>query len=299
MSARRSTVLGALVLAALLAGLGCSLLQNPEETVTKVKNSPITKVAVSVRNSLADITDEEEYYIGRSVSALILARYPVYDNDVVTQYVNKVGLAVAAYSDRPETYAGYHFLVLDTPEINAFAAPGGFVFVTRGLIGQCRDEEMLAAVLAHEVGHVNARHGLKAIKQSRLMDTFKLIGSEAAKAYSPADLAQLTDLFQGVLSDIAGELIEKGYDRKLEYEADSLAIKFTRATGYNPSGLSDLLKNLAAASKKEAGKGWFQTHPTPQDRLDRVDRQILALKTVPVKFPLRTARFKQAMSFMK
>lgn len=298
MSARRSLLL-ALVLALAVAGLSCAMLKNPEETVTKIKNSPITKVAVSMRNSFADITDEEEYYIGRSVSALVLARYPVYENDILTQYLNRVGSAVAAYSDRPETYAGYHFLILDSPEVNAFAAPGGFVFVTKGLIAQCRDEEMLAAVLAHEVGHVVARHGLKAIKQSRLMDTFKLIGSEVAKQYGPADLAQLTDLFQGVLSDIAGQLIERGYDRKLEYEADGLAIKFTRATGYNPTGLSDLLKNLAASSKKEGGKGMFQTHPTPQDRLDRVNQQIQAFQTVPVKFPLRTQRFKQALAFMK
>ncbi len=297
MSARRSLILS-LVLALTLAGLSCAMLKNPEETVTKIKSSPITKVAVSMRNSFAEITDEEEYYIGRSVSALILARYDVYDNDIVTQYVNKVGSAVAAYSDRPETYAGYHFLILNSPEVNAFAAPGGFVFVTKGLVGQCRDEEMLAAVLAHEVGHVNAKHGLKAIKQSRLMDTFKLIGSEAAKQYSSADLAQLTDLFQGVLSDIAGQLIEKGYDRTLEYEADSLAIKFTRATGYSPLGLSDLLKSLAASAPK-GGKGLFQTHPTPQDRLGRVNQQIQALKTVPVKFPLRTTRFTKALAFMK
>ncbi len=295
----RSRFLLVLVLGLTLTGLSCAMLQNPEETVTKIKNSPVTKVAVSMRNSFADITDEEEYYIGRSVSALILARYPVYENEIVTQYLNKIGSALSAYSDRPETYAGYHFLILDSQEVNAFAAPGGFVFVTRGLIGDCKDEEMLAAALAHEIGHVNAKHGLKAIKQSRLMDTFKLIGSEAAKKYSSADLAQLTDLFQGVLSDIAGELIEKGYDRKLEYEADGLAIKFTTATGYSPIGLSDLLKNMAATAPKGGAKGMFQTHPTPQDRLQRVTQQIQALKTVPVKFPLRTTRFNKALALMK
>lgn len=299
MNARRTRPLLVLVLTLTLVGVGCSLLQHPEETVTKVKNSPITKVAVSMRNSFADITDEEEYYIGRSVAALILAKYPVYENELLTQYVNRIGAAVAAYSDRPETYAGYHFLILDSSEINALAAPGGFIFITKGLIAQCRDEEMLASVLAHEVGHVNAKHGLKAIKKSRLMDTFKLLGTEVAAKYSPADIAELTNLFQGVLSDIAGELIEKGYDRTLEYEADALSVKFTKATGYNPNGLSDFLKTLVNVTKKEGGKGWFQTHPTPQDRLKRVEQQIAGLKTVPVKFPLRTSRFKQVLAFMR
>lgn len=299
MNALRPRLAPVLALFLILSGAGCSLLKNPEETVTKIKNSPITKVAVAMRNSFADLTDEEEYYIGRSVAALVLAKYSVYDNEILTQYVNRIGSAVAAYSDRPETYAGYHFLILDSGEINALAAPGGFIFITKGLIGQCRDEEMLAAVLAHEVGHINAKHGLKAIKQSRLMDAFKLLGTEVAAKYSSADVAQLTNIFQGVLSDIAGELIEKGYDRKLEYEADSLSIKFTRATGYNPYGLRDFLKTLAGETKKEGGKGWFQTHPTPQDRLTRVEQQIAALKTVPVKFPRRTNRFKQVMAFMK
>ncbi len=299
MSARTVRLIVVLAAGWTLIGLGCSVLKNPDQAISTIKNSPVTKVAVALRNSFADITDEEEYYIGRSVSALVLARYPVYANEPLTQYVNKVGSAVAAYSDRPETYAGYHFLVLDSDEINALAAPGGFVFITKGLLKECHDEEMLAAVLAHEVGHVNAKHGLKAIKQSRLVDAFKIIGSEAAKKYSSAEVAELTNLFQGVLSDIAGELIEKGYDRKLEYEADGLSIKFTNATGYSPLGLSDFLKDLAAVSKQEGGKGWFQTHPTPQDRLERVNRQIQALKTVPVKFPLRTSRFKTALALIK
>lgn len=282
-----------------LLGSSCTMVQQASENVTKVANSPVVKTAQTLRSTFADITDEEEYYIGRSVAALILSKYNVYENDALTQYVNKVGCAVAAYSDRPETYAGYHFLILNTDEINALAAPGGLIFITKGLLAQCRDEDMLASVLAHEVGHVCAKHGLKAIKQSRLIDAFKTLGAQAAAQYSPADVSKLTDAFQGVLSDIAGQLIEKGYDRSQEYEADGLSVKFSTATGYNPKGLSDFLKNLAAASQKEGGKGWFKTHPEPLDRMTRVDQQIVALKVVPVKFPLRTNRFKQALASMK
>jgi predicted Zn-dependent protease len=296
MSARRRITVLLSAAGLLLALAGCSMLEKGEQTITRIQKSPVMKAAVAVRNSFADITDEEEYYIGRSVAALILARYPVYQNTALTLYVNKVGLAVAAYSDRPEIYAGYHFLILDSDEINALSAPGGFIFITRGLLAQCRDEEMLAAVLAHEVGHVAGKHGLQAIKKSRLIDAFKLIGSEAAAKYSPADLAELTDLFQGALSDIAGQLIERGYDRTLEYEADGLSVKFTTASGYNPGGLTDFLKVLA--SESETG-GWFQTHPTARDRLGRVTRQIDGLDSLPKKEASRTARFRQAVAGLK
>jgi predicted Zn-dependent protease len=298
---RASKFTPALFLAAalVLAGAGCSLLQKGEETVTKVSKSPVVKTAVALRNTFADISDEEEYYIGRSVSALILAKYPVYENESLTRYVNQVGCAVAAFSNRPETFAGYHFLVLNSDEINAFAAPGGFIFITKGLLTQCRDEEMLASVLAHEVGHVNGRHGLQAIKQSRLIDTFKVLGAQAAAKYSPAEVAQLTDLFQGALSDIAGQLIEKGYDRKLEYEADAMSLKFTNATGYNPNGLLDFLQTLAKETGKEGDKGLFRTHPTPDQRIEKVRMQISSLNTVPKKEPARTQRFKKAMAGLK
>ncbi len=83
--------------------------------------------------------------------------------------------------DRPEIFAGYHFLVLDTDEVNAMAAPGGFIFVTKGLVKRCGDEETMAAILAHEIGHVAERHGLQSIKKSRLIDAFKVIGSEASQ----------------------------------------------------------------------------------------------------------------------
>jgi len=299
MKARELIVIAVVLALLVLIGLGCSVIQKGTEAVSKVASSPVTKAAVALRNSFADITEEEEYYIGRSVAALILSKYDVYQNDPVTQYVNKVGSAVAAYSDRPETFAGYHFLILNSNEINALAAPGGFIFITKGLLAQCRDEEMLASVLAHEVGHVASKHGLKAIKQSRLMDTFKMLGSEAAAKYTPAQLSQLTELFEGALSDIAGQLIEKGYDRKLEYEADKLSVKVSMATGYNPNGLAKFLEALSGEAKKQGVKGWFQTHPTPEDRLERVKGQIEDLKTLPEESKFRAQRFKQAVSGLK
>src|SRR4030042_1477289 len=141
----------------------------------------ILKTSQAVSATFSQITEEQEYYIGRSVAALILAQYPAYDNAALNNYINTLGQAIVFNSNRPEIYAGYHFLVLDTEEVNALSAPGGFIFISKGLIRRCKNEEMLASILAHEVGHVCAKHGLQAIKKSRLVDAFKVIGTGAAR----------------------------------------------------------------------------------------------------------------------
>lgn len=269
--------------------------------ISEADRTSILKTTEALRSTFADITEEEEYYIGRSVAALILSRYKVYDNPELTAYVNRVGRAVACFSSRPETYAGYHFLILDSDEINAMAAPGGFIFITRGLLKSCRDEEMLAAVLAHEVGHVAARHGLQSIKKARLMDAFKLMASEAASRAGSEEFKKLVSAFEGVLGDIVAVLVERGYDRKFEYEADSLSVKFLQQTGYSPQGLSTFLEEL----KKEmpdssAGlKGWFRTHPVPSDRLEKVSGEITVSPAVAGTVSLRAARFQKMLGLAR
>lgn len=283
----------------------CAVVQKGADVLTsagKISESDreaIVKTSEAIRSTFADITEEEEYYIGRSVAALILSRYPVYENDALTQYIYFVGTSVVYYSDRPETYAGYHFLILDTDEVNALAAPGGFVFITKGLLKRSKDEEMLASILAHEVGHVSAKHGLQSIKKSRLIDAFKIIGKEAMERYGPEKLAQLTTIFEGALGDIVETLIEKGYDRKYEYEADGLSLKFAAKTGYSPSGLLDFLQTMVGDSSAASAKGWFKTHPTPSERIEKVKKEIQAAGVVPQKEAVRTTRFSQNISSLK
>jgi predicted Zn-dependent protease len=147
------------------------------------------KVGTAFRKSFADLTEEEEYYIGRSVAAHILSKYDLY---------HKIARA------RASAY-------LDTREIVAFAAPGGFVFISRGMISSIKNEEELAGVLAHEVTHISERHGLKAIKQSRLVEAFSILAKEVK---SEAEVQKLTQHFEGVLKDIIKTLMEKGYSRE-------------------------------------------------------------------------------------
>jgi predicted Zn-dependent protease len=296
-------VLGGLVFLATLF-MTCQTIKENIGALTggKVSTSDVEtveKTSKALRSSFAEITEEEEYYIGRAVSALILSQYPVYKNDALTNYVNRVGNAVVIHSDRPETYAGYHFLILDTGEVNALAAPGGFIFITKGLLKRCQDEEMLGCILAHEVGHVSAKHGLKSIKKSRLIDAFRIIGAEAAKRYTPERLSQLTDIFEDTLGDIAEKLIERGYDRKYEYEADELSMKTSARTGYNANGLLDFLGTMVDDTSMESDKGWFKTHPSAKDRIGRVQKEISAVQTMPLKNDARTSRFQNATKGLK
>ncbi len=122
--------------------------------ITEDQATSINRTADTWIKSAEEITPEQEYYIGRSVAASILQDYPALDDRKANAYLNTLGQTLAMASDRPETFGGYHFLLLDTDEINAFAAPGGLILVSRGLVNCCRNEDELASVLAHEIAHV-------------------------------------------------------------------------------------------------------------------------------------------------
>ena len=293
--------IGAFVL--LIFGLMCcATLEEQIDAISPVKVSDAEtaiKLGKTLRDSFQDITEGEEYYIGRAVSAIILSKYPAYNDKAMTQYINTIGQAVVVHSDRPEIYAGYHFCILDTNEVNALAAPGGFIFITKGLLQRCRDEEMIATILAHEVGHVAAKHGLQSIKKSRLVDAFTLIGQEAAQRYGPQELAQLTSIFEDVLADVIEKLIERGYDRRYEYEADRLGVEVAASTGYSPNGLLDFLQTMVDDSEGQSGKGWFKTHPSAKDRMDRVQKQIQDMQSVPEVQSVRTSRFQKSIQSLE
>ena len=308
MSARRyaAGVFGGLaVLAAASVLASCTAVQKGADMlaaqgkISEKDRAALVQTSQALRSTFADITDEEEYYIGRAVSALLLSQYKTVEAPGLTRYVNLLGMAIVYSSDRPETYGGYHFAVLDSDEVNAMAAPGGFVFVTRGLLRRCANEEMLAAVLAHEIGHVSARHGLQSIKKSRLVDAFTVIGHTAAQQLNSDQLTKLTGYFEGALGDVLETLVGRGYDRKYEFEADDLAVKFTARTGYDPRGLAAFLKTMDQDKPAGPVAGWFKTHPSASDRMARVATDIKALAAVPATLDVRTARFAAAVKGVK
>ena len=258
----------------------------------KIDTDSIVKSAHAVSRSFEDISPEQEYYIGRTVGAMVLQRYRPYDKPAANRYINLLGQTLAQASDMPETYGGYHFLIQDSDEINAFAAPGGLIFLTRGILRCCRHEDAVAAVLAHEIGHVQYKHGLQAIKKSRITDAVTTLAIEGTKTFGGEDLAGLTRTFEDSISDISSTLIVNGYSRSFEYQADQAATIILQRVGYNPGGLVDML-NVMQVRLQPGGLDFAKTHPSPANRISEIESYLSYSKG---QSPLpRQARFKRAL----
>ncbi|WP_319468803.1 M48 family metalloprotease [uncultured Pseudodesulfovibrio sp.] len=236
-----------------------------------------------------DITPEQEYYIGRSVSAVILSKYETATNKRTRQYLNTMGNALAQASDRPETFSGYRFLVLDSDEINAMAAPGGFIFVTRGLLACCKTEDAIAAVLAHEIAHIQRKHALRAIHKSRQTKLASDLVIPGTSTYSKGTLSDLTHTFDKSISDIMTTLTDSGYSHKQEDQADRDAVAILQRLGYNPNCFIDALQLMQSRSKT-GDKGFPKTHPNPGERI-RLIKEIIGGYTKPKIPAARTFRF--------
>lgn len=251
---------------------------------------------VDLMKSFEDFSNEQEYYIGRTVGARILNVYEPYDNNTANQYLNLLGQTLALASDRPTTFIGYRFLILDSDEINAFAAPGGLIFVTRGLLRCCPTEDAVAAVLAHEIGHVVGKHGLRAIQQTRITSALTNVAIDQTKKYGSEDLALLVGTFEESISDITNTLIERGYSRELEYAADKAAVTILKRVGYNPNGLVDML-NMMRTRLKPGGLDFAKTHPSPADRITEI-QAVIGLYSPVQPHAARQQRFGQALGKM-
>jgi predicted Zn-dependent protease len=243
---------------------------------------------VPVAKAARPISDEEEYYLGRAVAAKILSSYPLSKDTKVVEYVNMVGQTIALHSDKPYTYGGYHFAVLESDEINAFACPGGIIFITKGTINATRNEDELAAVLAHEVAHINNRDGVKSIKQSRWLEVVKIIGSKTVKEAGSERIPRLVKLFEGSINDVFKTLVVTGYSRSQEYAADTKALTYLSRAGYNPKALEDFLQRLYSQNRTSQ-RGILKTHPATMNRIKNVKKN-MPVKTAAIT-PARTKRF--------
>jgi predicted Zn-dependent protease len=225
--------------------------------------------------ALEEMTPEQEYYIGRAVGAQVLAKYGVEDSKPeLIQYLNKILNTLAVNSPRPEIYNGYHAAVLDTDEINAFATSGGHIFITRGLINCADSEDALAAILAHEIAHIQLQHGIKAIKTNRFAQAIWYTGSQVTGALTEGtSLEDLTDIFDESITDIVSAMINNGYSRDQEFEADNMALTLLTSAGYDPRSLLDMERALVQNQKNHPG-GFNATHPKPEDRVTNTSRRI-------------------------
>jgi beta-barrel assembly-enhancing protease len=230
------------------------------------KGMSIAKKANDVRN--LQITEPEEQALGKEVSERVRARYGVVQDAAVHRYVSLVGLAMAQGSTRPNL--PWTFVVLDTDGVNAFAAPGGYVHITRGALALIKNEAELAGVLAHEIVHVTEKHTVNALQKN---SAFQMGASETL-----ADNAGLMDRLAGAVYENIGE---KGFGRAEENESDEKGVVLANKTGYAPNGLNMFLTTLKDRNKDSKEKrGLFASHPEMQERLDRITRQIASQKLI-------------------
>ncbi len=228
------------------------------------KGMSIAKKANDVRE--LQVTDAEEQELGKLVSQRIRTRYGVVQDQAVHRYVGLVGTALAQGSTRPNL--PWTFIVLDTDGVNAFAAPGGYVHITRGALALIKNEAELAGVLAHEVIHVTGKHTINSMMKS------KAVQMGAAETLSGS-----ASLMERAVTATYDNIVERGFGRAEENDSDEQGVALANKTGYAPNGLVGFLTTLKDRNKESKEKrGLFASHPEMQDRLDRITKQIASKK---------------------
>lgn len=214
-------------------------------------------IAKGASDSMRDIPVTEEVQIGHTVSASLLGAAPLTNDARQQAYVNSVGMWLAMNSGRPDL--PWQFGIIDTETVNAFAAPGGYVFVTRGLVERCNSESELAGVLAHEISHVVAKHQLADIQKNARKGVLLDIASLKSGGLT-GDAAR-------AVARVGMEGFVRGLSREDELEADRMGVELAARSGYDPYGLVIVLQTLEAEGNDSANAFFLKTHPSPTDRV--------------------------------
>jgi beta-barrel assembly-enhancing protease len=228
------------------------------------------------------MTDGEEQQLGAAVSERIRARYGIVQDAAVHRYVTLVGSVLARTSSRPGLT--WQFLVLDTDGVNALAAPGGYIHITRGALALMKNEAELAGVLAHEIVHVTEKHTIRAIQKGKLVQ----MGADESLAGNPALFNKLVDK--------ATDVVMAGFGRSEELESDNKGLVLANTVGYAPTGLSGFLMTLSDRNKDAAEKqGLFASHPEMKERLQKLASLAAAQK--PAGTATVEARFEASINY--
>jgi len=212
------------------------------------------------------ITEAEEQQLGAAVSERVRARYGVVQDANVHRYVTLVGTAVAQATNKPNL--PWTFIVLDTDAVNAFAAPGGFVHITRGALALAEDESELAGVLGHEVIHITEQHTIRSIQKSKAIQ----IGADETLAGNAA-------LFNRLVDNVYLSIIENNFGRAEEHESDEKGMVAANKVGYAPQGVGKFLARLQERNKdSKEQRGLFASHPAMKERIDRLTKQTTSQK---------------------
>lgn len=242
----------------------------------------------NIKQATGTIQEPEEIEMGEGITETLLGARPMVNDPEVQRYVNFVGAWVAAQSDRPNL--PWHFAVNDSDHVNAFAAPGGYIIVTKGMMNLLQNEAELAGVLGHEIGHVVRKHHLNAIRKGAYMN---LLGAGAAGATAGSRGGELVNALVGPTK----ELYSRGLDKDDEFDADRIGVVLATRAGYDPWGLAAALQTLAKIKADDKYMALlFKTHPNPSDRLDKLGT---AMGTTFDRFndrPQNADRFQRAVA---
>jgi predicted Zn-dependent protease len=220
----------------------------------------------NLRDAFKDVDEKQEAEIGREYAAVLVGAAPLLANAEVQRYVNRVGRWLSLHSERPDL--NWQFGVLDSGNINAFATPGGYVLITRGLIERLRSEAELAGVLAHETAHVVRKHHLNAMKKGKGVEAGANVLSMYLEQGGQRSAAAKEKLVSGMK-----EIMLRGLDKDDELEADRMGVVIAARAGYDPFGLVSVLQMLQSLNPKDSELSlMFATHPDPGSRLDALDR---------------------------
>jgi predicted Zn-dependent protease len=262
----KSTQTRILVFLALMnfSTLGHAQFGNILKSVDKINEK---KKTIDEKRQEWNLSEQDEVRLGEQISAKVRTTYGVAQDPDVHKYVTLVGMALAKNSSRSKL--AWHFIVLDTDGVNAFAAPGGYIHITRGALAMLKSESELAGVLAHELTHVTAKHTLRALQENKGLQ----IGTKAANLQSDPALMQR-------MADEGTKIVFAGYGRNEELQADSEGIALAAKTGYEPAGLRKFLSALNDRNKdSDAKQGLFASHPEMNERLQKLDAAIAAQKS--------------------
>jgi predicted Zn-dependent protease len=208
--------------------------------------------------AMKPLNEKKEIRLGRDVAANLVGAAPLVNDTTLQEYINRIGVWLALHTDRPNL--PWRFGVLDTDGVNAFATPGGYIFITRGLLLHMRDEAELAGVLAHEISHVTARHALETMRKGALAGLASDALSEYAKQKGEESISKLVN---------AGtEIYSRGLDKDDEFAADRMGAVIAARAGYDPFALASVLQTLMSINPKSDSVAlMFKTHPEPEKRL--------------------------------
>jgi predicted Zn-dependent protease len=221
---------------------------------------------VTGKRELSLYSEQDEITIGKQTDGQIRNQYGIYIDPALNDYVTRIGTSLGPHTHR--SHLQYHFSVLDSPVVNAFAVPGGYVYVTRGILALMKSEAELAVVLGHELGHVNARHSIHRMSEQMLFGLGLAVGSSLNKTV--ADIAGI--------AGIGVQLLFLKYSRDDERQADQLGVEYSRKGGYNPGemiGFFASLGKMGDLSSRNSIPGFLSTHPLTSERIQNTKDMLI------------------------